>query len=340
MLGRNIARASVDHGATICATPCRPSAVTCDNQRPATSNVARHVRPASHNRRAAGGATSGAIVQHPRRKVGGDVRQLARGRCLAITTACATGRPACFQSTTIGKSRVAIDPIAMHTSWRLNSDITSVTSIGYPRMSASGEYSTTMHRLLHASGSHPIPTPYDPKHWRYSKITSMDLIQLSATSGSVVPLNSLGFCRLNFSWGSSLLLLGIVITSLGDRHYFSWGSSLLLLGIVITSLGDRHYFSWGSSLLLLGIVITSLGDRHYFSWGSSLLLLGIVITSLGDRHYFSWGSSLLLLGIVITSLGDRHYFSWGSSLLLLGIVITRSPAAGRLAIASVVILFY
>ncbi|KZV20369.1 triacylglycerol lipase [Dorcoceras hygrometricum] len=68
-----------------------------------------------------------------------------------------------FRSTTIGKSRVAIDPIAMHTSWRSNSDIVSVTSIGYPRMSASGESSTTMHRLLHASGSHPIPTPYDPK---------------------------------------------------------------------------------------------------------------------------------------------------------------------------------
>ncbi|KZT76363.1 catalase [Dorcoceras hygrometricum] len=30
-------------------------------------------------------------------------------------------------------------------------------------MSASGESSTMMHRLLHASGSHPISTPYDPK---------------------------------------------------------------------------------------------------------------------------------------------------------------------------------
>ncbi|KZV17425.1 hypothetical protein F511_09097 [Dorcoceras hygrometricum] len=68
-----------------------------------------------------------------------------------------------IRSTTIGKSRVAKDPIAMHTSWRSNSDIASVTSIGYPRNSASGESSTTMHRLLHASGSHPIPTPYDPK---------------------------------------------------------------------------------------------------------------------------------------------------------------------------------
>ncbi|KZV41255.1 hypothetical protein F511_41296 [Dorcoceras hygrometricum] len=33
-----------------------------------------------------------------------------------------------IRSTTIGKSRVAKDPIAMHTSWRSNSDITSVTS--------------------------------------------------------------------------------------------------------------------------------------------------------------------------------------------------------------------
>ncbi|KZV38536.1 hypothetical protein F511_20404 [Dorcoceras hygrometricum] len=72
-------------------------------------------------------------------------------------------------STTIGKSRVSIDPIAMHTSWRSNSDIASVTSIGYPRMSASGESSTTMHQLLHASGSHPIPTPYDPKTNQYNQ---------------------------------------------------------------------------------------------------------------------------------------------------------------------------
>ncbi|KZV25580.1 hypothetical protein F511_26035 [Dorcoceras hygrometricum] len=34
-----------------------------------------------------------------------------------------------IRSTTIGKSRVAIDPIAMHTSWRSNSDIASVTSL-------------------------------------------------------------------------------------------------------------------------------------------------------------------------------------------------------------------
>ncbi|KZV26007.1 protein gamma response 1-like [Dorcoceras hygrometricum] len=85
-----------------------------------------------------------------------------------------------IRSTTIGKSRVSRDPIAMHTSWRSNSDIASVTSIGYPRMSASGESSTTMHRLLHASGSHPIPTPGDPKTNQYNQ----DLGLIHSTNGN------------------------------------------------------------------------------------------------------------------------------------------------------------
>ncbi|KZV29822.1 zinc finger protein CONSTANS-LIKE 13-like [Dorcoceras hygrometricum] len=41
--------------------------------------------------------------------------------------------------------------------------------IGYPRMPASGESSTTIHRLLHASGSHPIPPPNDPKTNQYNQ---------------------------------------------------------------------------------------------------------------------------------------------------------------------------
>ncbi|KZV20997.1 hypothetical protein F511_37566 [Dorcoceras hygrometricum] len=76
-----------------------------------------------------------------------------------------------IRSTTIGKSRVARDPISMHTSWRSNSDIASVTSIGYPRMRASGESSTTKHRLLHASGPHPIPPPNDPNTTKTSDLS-------------------------------------------------------------------------------------------------------------------------------------------------------------------------
>ncbi|KZV24064.1 hypothetical protein F511_24371 [Dorcoceras hygrometricum] len=39
---------------------------------------------------------------------------------------------------------------------------TTIDSIGYLRTKASGESSTTKHRLLHASGPHPIPPPDDP----------------------------------------------------------------------------------------------------------------------------------------------------------------------------------
>ncbi|KZV22915.1 putative V-type proton ATPase subunit H [Dorcoceras hygrometricum] len=45
-------------------------------------------------------------------------------------------------------------------SWIQLRDV--LDSIGYPRIKASGESSTTKHRLLHASGPHPIPPPNDP----------------------------------------------------------------------------------------------------------------------------------------------------------------------------------
>ncbi|KZV36865.1 hypothetical protein F511_33305 [Dorcoceras hygrometricum] len=66
------------------------------------------------------------------------------------------------KSTTIGKSRVARDSIAMHTSWRSNGDIACATSIGYPCTRASNKSSTMKYRLLHASGPHPIPPPDNP----------------------------------------------------------------------------------------------------------------------------------------------------------------------------------
>ncbi|KZV21016.1 hypothetical protein F511_17496 [Dorcoceras hygrometricum] len=53
-------------------------------------------------------------------------------------------------------------------------------SIGYPRMKASGESSTTKHRLLHASGPHPIPPPNDPKTNQYNQ----DLGLIHSTNGN------------------------------------------------------------------------------------------------------------------------------------------------------------
>ncbi|KZV44300.1 hypothetical protein F511_17623 [Dorcoceras hygrometricum] len=86
---------------------------------------------------------------------------------------------------------VARDPIAMQTSWRSNSDIAIVTSIGYPRMKSSVESSTTKHRLLHASGSHPIPPPYDPK------IRSTDLIARNTAMSTLQDIKGCSILTLN-----------------------------------------------------------------------------------------------------------------------------------------------
>ncbi|KZV26517.1 hypothetical protein F511_34979 [Dorcoceras hygrometricum] len=57
---------------------------------------------------------------------------------------------------------------------------TTIDSIGYPRMRASGESSTTKNRLLHASGPHPIPPPNDPKTNQYNQ----DLGLIHSTNGN------------------------------------------------------------------------------------------------------------------------------------------------------------
>ncbi|KZV58478.1 hypothetical protein F511_26522 [Dorcoceras hygrometricum] len=119
-----------------------------------------------------------------------------------------------IRSTTIGKSRVAKDPIAMHTSWRSNNDIASVTSIGYPRMSASGESSTTMHRLLHASGSHPIPPPNDPKTNQYNQ----DLGLIHSTNGNHLESETWYFASQILVSRSGGLIL--ILTAQSTRNMF------------------------------------------------------------------------------------------------------------------------
>ncbi|KZV50694.1 hypothetical protein F511_25563 [Dorcoceras hygrometricum] len=64
-----------------------------------------------------------------------------------------------IRSTTIGKSRVARDPIAMHTSWRSNSDITSVTSYASapPRVALLREYISSTSSALKPSSALATP---------------------------------------------------------------------------------------------------------------------------------------------------------------------------------------
>ncbi|KZV49869.1 hypothetical protein F511_32290 [Dorcoceras hygrometricum] len=67
-----------------------------------------------------------------------------------------------IRSTTIGKSRVAIDSIAMHKSWRSNSDITSVTrpkNLKFQNRSKPGPTSHTGPKTSRAARDRPEPNP-------------------------------------------------------------------------------------------------------------------------------------------------------------------------------------
>ncbi|KZV51532.1 hypothetical protein F511_05848 [Dorcoceras hygrometricum] len=63
---------------------------------------------------------------------------------------------------TLRAARPAIGTVAARSYIAVVRTLQCRHSIGYPRIKASGESSTTKYRLLHASGPHPIPPPNDP----------------------------------------------------------------------------------------------------------------------------------------------------------------------------------
>ncbi|KZV38119.1 hypothetical protein F511_38243 [Dorcoceras hygrometricum] len=64
-----------------------------------------------------------------------------------------------IRSTIIGKSRVAIDPIAMHTSWRSNSGIASATRVSMTfRVVRTNQYSQDL-GLIHSTNGNHLESP-------------------------------------------------------------------------------------------------------------------------------------------------------------------------------------
>ncbi|KZV27803.1 Tau class glutathione S-transferase [Dorcoceras hygrometricum] len=64
-----------------------------------------------------------------------------------------------IRSTTIGKSRVARDPISMRTSWRSNSDITSVTRVSMTfRVVRTNQYNQDL-GLIHSTNGNHLESP-------------------------------------------------------------------------------------------------------------------------------------------------------------------------------------
>ncbi|KZV26889.1 hypothetical protein F511_17744 [Dorcoceras hygrometricum] len=169
-----------------------------------------------------------------------------------------------IRSTTIGKSRVARDSIAMHTSWRSNSDIASVTSIGYPRMRASGESSTTKHRLLHASGSHPIPPPNDPKTNQYNQ----DLGLIHSTNGNHLESSNEG-SSIDHQVTIHLHAQNITMFPTNETWYFT--SQMLVtssggLILILTAQSTRNEFRIHSDYLMcfmIAVIPTITSSIHY-----------------------------------------------------------------------------
>ncbi|KZV49527.1 hypothetical protein F511_24476 [Dorcoceras hygrometricum] len=89
-----------------------------------------------------------------------------------------------IRSTTIGKSRVARDPIAMHTSWRSNSDITSVTRASMTfRVVRTNQYNQDL-GLIHSTNGNHLESPNEG-----SSIDHQVTIHLHAQNITMFPTN-------------------------------------------------------------------------------------------------------------------------------------------------------
>ncbi|KZV50203.1 Tau class glutathione S-transferase [Dorcoceras hygrometricum] len=89
-----------------------------------------------------------------------------------------------IRSTTIGKSRVAKDPIAMHTSWRSNSDIASVTRVSMTfRVVRTNQYNQDL-GLIHSTNGNHLENPNEG-----SSIDHQVTIYLYAQNITIFPTN-------------------------------------------------------------------------------------------------------------------------------------------------------
>ncbi|KZV50346.1 hypothetical protein F511_39283 [Dorcoceras hygrometricum] len=89
-----------------------------------------------------------------------------------------------IRSTTIGKSRVVRDPIAIHTSWRSNSDIVSVTRVSMTfRVVRTNQYNQDL-GLIHSTNGNHLESPNEG-----SSIHHQVTIYLHAQNITMFPTN-------------------------------------------------------------------------------------------------------------------------------------------------------
>ncbi|KZV49288.1 ent-kaur-16-ene synthase, chloroplastic [Dorcoceras hygrometricum] len=119
-----------------------------------------------------------------------------------------------IRSTTIGKSRVARDPIAMHTSWRSNSDISSVTRASMAfRVVRTNQYNQDL-GLIHSTNGNHLKSPNEG-----SSIDHQVTIHLHAQNITMFPTNETWyFTSQMLVSGSGGLIL--ILTAQSTRNEF------------------------------------------------------------------------------------------------------------------------
>ncbi|KZV53642.1 F-box protein [Dorcoceras hygrometricum] len=127
-----------------------------------------------------------------------------------------------IRSTTIGKSRVAIDPTAMHTSWRSNSDIASVTRVAMTfRVVRTNQYNQDL-ELIHSTNGNHLESPKEG-----SSIDHQVTIYLHAQNITMFPTNETWYFALQILVSNSGGLI-LILTAQSTRFDRSPDTSLEL----------------------------------------------------------------------------------------------------------------
>ncbi|KZV41446.1 triacylglycerol lipase [Dorcoceras hygrometricum] len=125
-----------------------------------------------------------------------------------------------IRSTTIGKSRVARDPIAMHTSWRSNSDIASVTR--------TNQYNQDL-GLIHSTNGNHLESPNEG-----SSIDHQVTIHLHAQNITMFPTNEIWYFTSQMLVSSSGGLI-LILTAQSTRNEFKMHNLRSSISLIIIS---------------------------------------------------------------------------------------------------------
>ncbi|KZV14539.1 hypothetical protein F511_42678 [Dorcoceras hygrometricum] len=124
-----------------------------------------------------------------------------------------------IRSTTIGKSRVARDQIAMHTSWRSNSDITSVTRASMTfRVVRTNQYNQDL-GLIHSTNGNHLESPNEG-----SSIDHQVTIHLHAQNITMFPTNETWYFTSHILFSSSGGLI-LILMAQSTRNEFRMHST-------------------------------------------------------------------------------------------------------------------